>query len=267
MSVLSGCSQAAPGTMTLVTGGMFRNTKSAFFGSTISLEDFYIGVYEVTQKEWTEIMGSNPSRFKGDNLPVEMVTWYECVEYCNKLSVKEGLQPFYRIDKEHPDPNNMSPDDDLRWTVTVNAGADGYRLPFEAEWEYAAAGGQLSKSCTYSGSFNLDDVGWYWRNAGRNYLSGFWNWPAIDNNNNSTQPVGGKQPNELGLYDMAGNVREWCWEWYGDPGSGSIAGGSVRVWRGGGWIGAEQACETTFRGKYEPCNRGPDQGFRVCRSR
>lgn len=248
----------------LVKGGTFKNTNSNYYGQSAALSDFYIGKYEVTQKEWMEIMGNNPSTFKGDDLPVEMVSWYDVVEYCNKRSLKEGLEPFYNIDKNKKDPNNQNEIDNIKWTVTINAEADGYRLPTEAEWEYAAGGGQKSKSHTYSGSHDADEVAWYWRNAGDEYLSGDWNWPIIENNHNQTKTVGKQKPNELGLYDMSGNVREWCWNWYADGDLNSTSG-SYRVVKGGGWIGDVSNSEISFRGKFDANGYGPDQGFRVVR--
>lgn len=261
----------------LVKGGTFKNTKSNYYGKSVTVPDFYIGKYDVTQKEWIEVMGSNPSKFKGNNLPVEMVSWYDSIEYCNKRSIKEGLQPYYNIDKNRKDPNNK-PDpefgnlDTTKWTVTINPDANGYRLPTEAEWEYAAGGGQASKSYTYSGSNEIDDVAWYWRNSGDTDLTGPWLWPVIQQNHDQTKPTGSKKPNELGLYDMSGNVREWCWDWYGDDLKTNVTdpkgsqSGFRRVWKGGGWMGAAYCCEPAFRGNLAANGAGPDQGFRVCRN-
>jgi formylglycine-generating enzyme required for sulfatase activity len=278
MVAISAWSQKEPDRFVFVQGGTFKNTKSNYHGKDVTVSGFQIGKYEVTQKEWTAVMGSNPSKFKGDNFPVEMVSWYDCVEYCNKRSMQEGLKPYYTIDKNKKDPNNKKDPgsendlDDMKWTVTLNVGANGYRLPTEAEWEYAAGGGQLSKSYTYSGSDDLEKVAWYWKNAGDKNLTGFWSWPAIEANNNRARSVGGKEANELGLYDMSGNVREWCWDWHGDLESKGAdpkgnSSGSTRVWRGGGWLGGDFCCESTFRGNFEANGKGPDSGFRVCRSK
>lgn len=278
MATWSACPQSAPNDLVFVQGGNFKNTNSNYYGEGIFIPGFYIGKYEVSQKQWTDVMGSNPSQFKGDNLPVEMVTWYDCVEYCNKRSLKEGLEPYYSIDENRKDPNNTNENDDVKWLVTIRTDANGYRLPTEAEWEYAADGGQKSKNFTYSGADDVDAVAWYWRNAGDTNLTGFWFWSAIEGNHDKTRPVGGKAPNELGLYDMSGNVREWCWDWYGDLENTEIwrvvkavpegsKSGSLRVWKGGGWIGEVFCCQPSFRAGYEPYDKAPDQGFRVCRSK
>lgn len=265
MVVMSACSQDKPepeDNLVFVQGGTFKNNKSNFAGRNATLSNFYIGKYEVTQKEWEDVMGNNPSGFKGDQLPVEMVSWYDAVEYCNQRSIQEGLKPHYNIDKDTQDQNNKNDNDNIKWTVTINEGTNGYRLPTEAEWEYAASGGQESKNYTYSGSNNADKVAWYWKNAGDKILTGDWNWPAIESNKTKTKSIGTQQPNELGIYDMSGNVREWCWDWYSDAESQMA---SFRVIKGGGWIGGVNNNEIAFRGKFDANGFGPDQGFRVVR--
>jgi formylglycine-generating enzyme required for sulfatase activity len=271
------CSGEVPGTFVLVKGGTFKNTTSNYYGKVVTVSDFYIDKYDVTQKEWVQIMGSNPSKLIGDNLPVEMVSWYDSIEYCNKRSLQEGLQPYYSIDMTEKDPDNKRDPkfgdlDGIKWTVRTNPGANGYRLPTEAEWEYAAGGGQMSKSYIYSGSNDVNEVAWYWKNSGDTPLSGYWLWQTVQQNHDRTHPVGSKKPNELGLYDMSGNVREWCWDWYGDLKSNvtdpqGSPDGFGRVWRGGGWIGADFATATAYRGSLAANGKGPDQGFRVCRNK
>jgi formylglycine-generating enzyme required for sulfatase activity len=253
-----------PEDFVLVKGGPFINVKSNLYGTRADIQDFYIGKYEVTQKEWIAIMGSNPSKFLGDNLPVESVSWYDCVEYCNNRSIQENLTPYYIIDKNKKDQENKTDLDDVKWLVTINGAADGYRLPTEAEWEYAAGGGQLSKHYTYSGSNDIAAVGWYWQNAGDNRLEGIWSWPVLEKNKNRTWPVGSKGSNELGLYDMSGNVREWCEDWYEDA---ETRIGINRVWRGGCWMGGDFCCASTFRAGYQPNGKSADQGFRLCRNK
>lgn len=262
--LLFSCANNESGDFILVKGGVCKNAKSNLYGTNIEIADFYMAKYEVTQKEWKEVMGTNPSKFKGDSLPVEMVTWYDCIDYCIKRSLKEGLQPFYNIDTTIIDKSNIAEYDSLKWTVTVNMEANGYRLPSEFEWEYAASGGSKSKSYKYSGSNEIDTVAWYWKNSGDNLLTGAWNWPELEKNKNRTHIVGKKLPNELGLYDMSGNVREWCEDWYVDQ---ETQIGLARSQRGGGWMGSELRCEIASRDNFEASGKGSDQGFRVCRSK
>jgi formylglycine-generating enzyme required for sulfatase activity len=262
--IMFGCSNAEYENFVFVKGGMSGNEKSNLYGSGITVRDFYISKYEVSQKEWKEIMGNNPSKFIGDSLPVEMVTWYDCIDYCNRKSQREHLKPYYNIIKDIKDTNNVCEFDSLKWTITINPGADGYRLPAEAEWEYAAGGGNKSKGFTYSGSNDINKVAWYWKNSGTDELSDTWNWKTLENNNNQTKPVGLKLPNELGLYDMSGNVREWCEDWYVDS---ETKVGFTRSQRGGGWMGSEIRCETANRDNFESTGKGADQGFRICKSK
>ncbi len=268
-----GWSQSPADRLVLIEGGEFLHPKSNYHGKPVAVSSFYLGRHEVTQQEWTAVMGSNPSKFKGDDLPVDTVTWYDCIEYCNRRSEREGLKPYYRVDRKMRDPRNECELDDLKWTVTINPGANGYRLPTEAEWEYAAAGGQKTRGHVYSGSNDLDKVGWFWKNAGAEPLDGMWNWPMVERNRNQSHPVGQKEPNELGLHDMSGNVREWCWDWYADTlaanGKDPLGGpgGAARVVKGGGWLGGDFCCEAFYRGSFEPNGIGPDQGLRVARNR
>ena len=268
LTVLSACTQQntiIPEGFVLVNGGYFKNENSNLYQTNVKVSDFYISQYEVTQKEWLEVMGDNPAEVQGDNLPIVNVSWYDVIEYCNERSIKEGLTPYYNIDKENKDPNNLSEDDKIKWTVTINARANGYRLPTEVEWEYAASGGQDSKNYLYSGSNSADDVAWYFRNSGDEYLTEAWYWAMIEANNSQIQPVGQKQSNELGLYDMSGNVREWCWDWIGE--NTVTESGEERVIRGGGWIGEDVPCEISYRSSMEAHYAQPDLGLRVSRNR
>ena len=181
--------------------------------------DYYMGKYEVTQNLWKAVMGRNPSKFKGDDLPVEKVSWDDCQEFISKLNSMTGRK---------------------------------FRLPTEAEWEYAARGGKKSRGYQYSGSSKMSEVAWYTANSG-----------------SKTHPVGKKQANELGLYDMTGNVLEWCQDWYGSYVSSSQTNptgafsGFFRVFRGGSWYGNAGNCRSSCRDSYNPGNRNFDLGLRL----
>lgn len=263
MASLFGCNSQPHQELILIKGGTFANTHSQLFGKGVQVSDFYMSRYEVTQSEWTRVMGNNPSVFTGEDLPVESVSWYDCIAYCNQRSLQEGLVPYYSIDKSNSDPKNLNDLDSVKWIVQIEPNANGYRLPTEVEWEYAASGGLKSKNFQYSGSDEIREVAWFWRNAGQEYLTGDWFWTNIENNECRPHPVGQKTPNELGIYDMSGNVREWCEEWYQDR---DINIGLKRAQRGGGWIGGEYRCEVSNRHHFDANGKGPDQGFRVCRS-
>ncbi len=210
---------------------------------SVTISDFYIGKYEVTQKEWKEIMGNNPSKWKDDDLPVERVSWYDAVEFCNKKSDKEGLTRCYTGSGKN---------------TKCNFSANGYRLPTEAEWEYAARGGvktQNTASHKYSGSNNIDEVAWY-----------------SSNSNSKTHSVGTKQANELGIYDMSGNVWELCNDWYdkkyysksprNNPQGASS--GKYRVLRGGCWLNGDHDCRNANRHVEGPGSRHyAGGGFRI----
>ena len=207
--------------MVWVDGGTFRMGATSEQGSEISdekpvhsvtLSGYYIGKTEVTQALWQAVMGSNPSHFKGADLPVEFVTWNECQEFIQKLNSLTGRN---------------------------------FRLPTEAEWEFACRGGNNSCGYKYSGSNNLGSVAWYNGNSG-----------------GTTLPVATKAPNELGIYDMSGNVWEWCSDWYADYTSYSQTdptgpqSGSRRVDRGGCCDSYARFCRSLNRGNDYPAFRG-----------
>ena len=245
--------------MVRVPGGSFRMGDTVGDGKdderpvhTVTLGAFSIGKYEVTQALYKSVMGHNPSHFGGANaLPVVGVSWYDAIEFCNKLSEKENRQPVYTITGRVP--ATGYPIESAN--VTVDWSKDGYRLPTEAEWEYAAKGGNGSPgNYTYAGSNNVDEVAWY-----------------DDNSFGSTRLVGTKAANGLGIYDMSGNVWEWCWDWYGDYSSDTqtdpqgASSGSDRVIRGGNWDNSAGNVRSAFRYNYYPSNRHGYVGFRLVR--
>jgi len=196
-------------------------------------ESFYISKYLVNQELYSEIMKKNPSHFQGDNrqqCPVENVSWYDAVEFCNKLSEKYNLEKYYNI---------------VEKDVTFNVGANGFRLPVETEWEYAARGGIEGKDNQYAGCNTDEELKYY-------------AWYGI-NSDNKTHPVGQWKSNELGLCDMSGNVWEWC----EDLRSG---GARYRVLRGGSWNYGAKDCRVWYWFSDGPGNRDYNIGFRLARS-
>ena len=203
-------------------------------------QNYKMSKTEITQKFYESIMSVNPSHFKGENNPVEMVSWYDAIYFCNKLSEKCGYTPVYSVNGTTDVTKwNYTPhqENEIYEEITQNRSADGFRLPTDAEWEYAAKGGQEYK---YSGSNNIDEVAWY-----------------SENSVETTHPVAQKKANGYGLYDMSGNVWEWCWDSY-DSG--------YRYKRGGSWIFSEDLCTVSYRFSYYAYFRNFYLGFRVVRT-
>ncbi|MDR0502888.1 MAG: formylglycine-generating enzyme family protein [Treponema sp.] len=217
----------------------------------VTVSPFSMSMYPVTQREYREIMGENPSWFRGNNLPVEGVTWYEAVEYCNRRSHKEGLTLAYRIDGEY---------------VTWNRGAAGYRLPTEAEWEYACRAGTTTAYNT-GNNITKAQANFDWQEETINEFGIVTRLKGAE----KTTPVGSFAPNAWGLYDMHGNVLERCWDWYGPYETGAqtnptgVVDGNDRVVRGGSWYNFRQGLRSASRGR-EDLSIGRDYiGFRVVR--
>ncbi len=206
----------------------------------LNLKSFYISKFEITQRQWRMIFETNPSRFKDDDHPVENVSFYDAVEYCNQKSILDGLQPCYEIR-----------DNEFFW----NFDANGYRLPTEAEWEFAAKSGKRYVDEPYSGSNDPDQIGWYNLNS-----------------NAATNPAGSLNPNQLGIHDLSGNVYEWVWNWYARYSistrefySGPDTG-TDKVIRGGSWYHDKHEMRITARNYAKPFIKTNYIGFRVVRN-
>ncbi len=219
-----------------VQGGTFNNGTS-----DVTLSSFSIDKYEVTQAAYQAVMGTNPSLFSGNpNSPVEQVSWFNAIEYCNRRSMQEGLTPCYSYGSNGTNPATWpagwNTSDENHTNISCNWTANGYRLPTEMEWMFAARGGNLTHNYSYSGSNTIDDVAWHDLNSG-----------------GTTHDVGTKAANELGIFDMTGNVWEWCWDIYSTyPSSAQtnphgVSSGSHRVIRGGGWGDSAGSCTVSRR--------------------
>jgi len=230
----------------LVAGGSFpqgqRTLDPASPGKTVTVSSFELAETVVTQSLWSEVMGTTPSRFTGPLNPVERVSWFEAVEFCNQLSARQGLTPAYTVEGRQ---------------VTWDPAAPGWRLPTEAEFEFAARGGEESQGFAFPGSDAAEKVAW-----------------GFSNSQKRTHVVKELPPNELGLYGMAGNVWQWCWDWYTfdrsalpatDPRGPTV--GSARVSRGGAWNEDHpDAFRPYYRADDGPETQGDNLGFRVARN-
>jgi len=193
---------------------------------TSDIQPFRLCSVPTTQSLYYEVMGEQPSFFPSECCPVECVSWFDAIKFCNRLSELKGLQKAFEIDESAQH-------------VVWLADANGFRLPTDAEWEYSCRAGQ--KNVQYG---EIDDIAWY-----------------EGNSNETTHPVGEKAPNTFGLYDMLGNVWEWCWDQYD-----AEVYGSYRIFRGGGWGDASRGCLATNRRRSHPIYCIEDLGFRIARS-
>lgn len=226
----------------------------------VNVSSFMISTTEITQLVYSQVMGENPSYSQGESKPVETVSWFDAVVFCNRLSIYSGYTPCYKVgETSNPDEWGYKPHigHGMPAAVTCDFEANGFRLPTEAEWEYAAVEGFRNSGYAYSGSSNPNTSCWY-----------------NSNSSNRTHPVAVKRANALGLYDMSGNVYEWVWDvyderFYSTSGSYDPVGpaiGGLRCFRGGSYDEPASICRVACRAYGNPANRGRFLGFRIARS-
>jgi len=259
------------GLMQTIAGGTFTMGCTPEQGSgcqndefpphTVTVDDFQLARYEVTQGEWAALVPEYTpfyNRGEGERHPTYRVSWYDAATYCNRRSLAEGLEPAYYFDPAYTEVFDSLVGDQLAYVdIYWKESANGYRFPTEAEWEYAARGGNQSGGYRYAGSNDLGSVAWYDANG-----------------NTTTHPVGQKAPNELGLYDMTGNIYEWCWDWYDDdyysvsptdnpkgPNQGTLT-----CIRGGSWISSADGSRVANRLNFLPGARRTTFAFRLARN-
>jgi formylglycine-generating enzyme len=245
-------------TMQRIPIGNFMMGEGKGLHQVVLTQPFFMGIHPVTQRLWKAVMGDYEFAFPGPMHPVEMVSWLDCVLFCNKLSLEEGLEEVYAVpeDLESILKRQKGAYDEridlLAQKVVERRPASGYRLPTEAEWEYSAKAGTEN---AYSGSGSPDGVAWFKRNS-----------------KNTTHPVGQLTKNGFGLYDMSGNVHEWCWDWekaYSAWTQTDPVGpkkGRRRILRGGSWRNRGPEVKIVSRRSAEPSSRRKYGGFRICRS-